>query len=62
MGSRWQEQTGTITIRYDDDGAVFEPQENSTFREVRDQFGISVVEDKLKDARILELDGQIGNA
>jgi hypothetical protein len=44
-----KEQTGTITVRRDDDGAEFQLQVISTFREIRDGAGVRVVEDRLKD-------------
>jgi hypothetical protein len=56
MTKTWKEQTGSITVRRDDDGAEFELQVISTFREVRDETGLKKVEDKLKD--VASVDGR----
>jgi len=49
MTRRWKEQTGTITVRRDDDGTEFQLQVISTFREILDGETVRVVEDRLKD-------------
>lgn len=49
MSRTWKEQTGTITVSRDDDGAEFELQVISTFREIREDGSVRVVENKLKD-------------
>lgn len=41
-------QTGTITVRREDDGAEFELQVFSTFHEVREGAVVRELEDKLK--------------
>ena len=49
MRRTWKEQTGTITVRRDDDGSEFELQVISTFREVLEGASVRVAENKLKD-------------
>lgn len=49
MTRTWKKPTGTVTVRRDDDGAEFQLQVISTFREIRDGAGVREVEDALKD-------------
>ena len=46
---RTKRQTGTITVRRDDDGKQFELQVISTFREIRVGAVVREVEDALKE-------------
>jgi len=49
MAKTWKKVTRSLTVRRDDDGAEFELQEVSTFREERVGGIVTVVEDRLKD-------------
>jgi len=44
-----QRQTGTITVRREDDDAEFELQVISTFRQIHEGGMVKEIEDKLKD-------------
>ncbi len=49
MASTWRKVTGHVTVRRDDDGAVFQLDVISTFHEHTDTHGAREVEDRLKE-------------
>ena len=49
LPKRTKRQTGTITVRRDDDGADFVLQVISTFRQIREGGVVQEIEDRLKD-------------
>jgi hypothetical protein len=54
MDRKWKEQTGTIRLRRLDDGAEFIVPIISTFHELRNRQGVTVVESKLKKPGLVD--------